>query len=61
MESSALTLTSIMTTVGEVLTSLLSMMTNVVNWIFTTPGVAIWAYSAIILIVFAAVARFVRN
>jgi len=59
--TTALTLTNIITNVGEVLTGLLGMMTEVVTWMFATPGVAIWAYAAIILIVFAAVAGFVRN
>lgn len=57
----ALTLSNIITNVGEVLTGLLGYMTDIVTWIFATPAVAVYAYAAIILIAFAAVARFIKR
>lgn len=61
METGALTLANIIENVGTVLTGLLGFMTDIVTWIFATPGVAVWAYAALILIAFAAVARFVKR
>ena len=57
----ALTLANSIENVGTVLTGLLGYMTDIVTWIFATPGVAVYAYAAIIIIAFAAVSMFIKR
>ena len=59
--TAALTLTNIITNAGEVLTGLLGMGTELVNWIFATPGVAFYVYAAMVLIVLALVGGFIKR
>lgn len=59
--TTALTLTNIITNAGEVLTGLLGMGTDLVNWIFATPGVAFYVYAAMVLIVLALVGGFIKR
>lgn len=59
--TTALTLTNIITNAGEVLEGLLGMGTNLVNWIFATPGVAFYVYAAMVIIVIALVAGFIKR
>lgn len=61
METGALTLANIIENVGVVLTGLLGWMTDIATWIFATPGVAFYAYAAIILIAIAGVCMFIRR